>query len=177
MAEPRQVLMQVRQVLQPGATFILEYANKRNLKAILRYLLRRQSWNPFDPEPVEFTALNFDFHPKAVIAWLHEAGFTVERQLTVSHFRMETLKRLVPLKLLVFMDSLAQLTGNWWQLSPSVFLLANAIGDTPTAQPGTFFRCPACDYYPLRETSAGAECQNCSRKWPLEDGIYDFRQR
>lgn len=177
MAEPRQVLRQVRQVLQPEATFILEYANKHNLKAILRYLLRRQSWNPFNPEPVEFAALNFDFHPKAVIAWLHEAGFTIERQLTVSHFRMEALKRVVPLELLVSMDSLAQLTGNWWQLSPSVFLLANATGNTPTAQPGTFFRCPACDNFPLRETPVGAECLNCSRRWPLEDGIYDFRQR
>ena len=177
MAEPRQILMQVRQVLQPGATFILEYANKHNLKAILRYLFGRQSWNPFTSEPVEFAALNFDFHPKAINAWLREAGFTVERQLTVSHFRMNALKRVIPLKLLVSMDSLAQLTGNWWQLSPSVFLQAKAAGITPTAQPGMFFRCPACDNFPMRETSAGMECSNCSRGWPLEDGIYDFRQR
>ena len=177
MAEPRQILMQVRQVLQPEATIILEYANKRNLKAILRYLMGRQSWNPFSPEPVEFAELNFDFHPKTVIAWLREVGFTVERQLTVSHFRLGALKRLVPLDLLVSMDSLAQLTGDWWQLSPSVFLRAKAAGKTPTAQPGTFFRCPACDYFPLRETSAGAECPACARRWPLEDGIYDFRQK
>jgi len=176
MAEPQQILMQVRQVLQPEGTFILEYANKRNLKAILRYLVGRQSWNPFSLEPVEFAALNFDFHPKTVNDWLHEVGFTVERQLSVSHFRLGVLKRLVPLRLLVSMDSLAQLTGNWWQLSPSVFLRAKAVGKTPTAQPGTFFRCPACDYFPLRETSTGAECPACTRSWPLEDGIYDFRQ-
>jgi len=70
MADAPLALKQVRRVLQPGAVFILEYANKQNLKAILRFVLRRQTWSPFSPEPVEFTELNFDFHPKAVRAWL-----------------------------------------------------------------------------------------------------------
>ena len=61
--------------MQPGAIFILEFANKQNLKAILRYLLRRQSWSPFTLEPVEFAALNFDFHPQAVRDCLEAGGF------------------------------------------------------------------------------------------------------
>ena len=72
---------QVRNVLQPGATFILEYANKRNLKAILRYALRRQAWNPYGLDPVEFAPLNFDFHPRAVRGWLQDDGFQVEKIL------------------------------------------------------------------------------------------------
>ena len=47
MVEPRLALEQVRRVLQREAVFILEFANKRNLKSILRYALRRQNWNPF----------------------------------------------------------------------------------------------------------------------------------
>ena len=47
MAEPLKALSQVRDVLQPAATFVLEFANKRNLKSILRYWLGRQDWNPF----------------------------------------------------------------------------------------------------------------------------------
>ena len=50
--------------MQPGANFILEFANKRNMKSILRYALRRQTWSPFAPESVEFAPLNFDFHPR-----------------------------------------------------------------------------------------------------------------
>ena len=50
MAEPQQALAQVRRVLEPGATFILEYANKRNLKSMLRYLLRKQEWSPYTRE-------------------------------------------------------------------------------------------------------------------------------
>ena len=46
--------------------FILEYANKKNLKAILRWLLKKQDWSPFDKDPVEFSEMHFDFHPKTV---------------------------------------------------------------------------------------------------------------
>src|SRR5512140_2897697 len=37
MIEPRRALSQVRLVLQLNAVFILEYANKQNLKSVLRY--------------------------------------------------------------------------------------------------------------------------------------------
>jgi ubiquinone/menaquinone biosynthesis C-methylase UbiE len=47
MANAPLALAQVRRVLQPGGVFILEYANKQNLKAIIRYLLGRQDWSPF----------------------------------------------------------------------------------------------------------------------------------
>lgn len=175
MAEASRALGQIRKVLQPGATFILEFANKRHLKAILRYTLRRQSWSPFTPEPIEFAKLNFDFHPKTVRSWMRENNFAIERQLTVSHFRLGLLKRLLPLGLLVKMDSLAQLTGSWWQLTPSVFLRARAIGDSLCATPGTFFRCLECGHMPLDEEAETLECASCSRRWPIHEGIYDFR--
>ncbi len=176
MADAPRALSQVRQTLQPGAAFILEYANKQHLKAILRYLLRRQSWSPFSPEPVEFAELNFDFHPGSVRAWLGEAGFEVERQLTVSHFRLALLKRLVPVRWLVAMDSLAQLTGDWWQFTPSVFVRSMAIGETPRALPGELFRCPGCGYVPLERKADTLTCPGCAQQWGILDGIYDFRE-
>ncbi|MEA4906745.1 MAG: methyltransferase domain-containing protein [Anaerolineaceae bacterium] len=175
MAEPRQALSQVRAALQPEATFLLEFANKRNLKAVLRFALRRQSWNPFSPEPVEFAALNYDFHPGTVRAWLRLTGFVVERQLTVSHFRIGLFKKLLPLKLLVWMDSMAQLTGDLWQLSPSVFLRARSVGSSQPSVEGAFFRCPACGHTPLPDTPPLLTCPQCGRTYPVEDGIYDFR--
>jgi len=175
MSEARLALQQIRQALRPGAVFILEFANKHNLKAIARYTFRQQAWSPFTPEPVEFAALNFDFHPKTVRGWLEENSFHVERQLTVSHFRVGALKRLTPARLLVGMDALMQWTGNWWQLSPSVFVRAMATGDSPTAAPGTFFRCPECEYSPLEESPEAMVCQTCGRRWAIHDGIYDFR--
>jgi len=175
MADAPRALSQVRSVLQPGAAFILEYANKKNLKAVLRFALGRQKWNPFTHEPVEFAALNFDFHPAAVRGWLQDAGFSVERQLTVSHFRMGIFKKVLPLKLLVAMDSLAQLTGDWWQYSPSVFAACRASAAGEIAAEGTFFRCPACGHGPLADTPPEIVCPSCGRAYPVSNGIYDFR--
>ncbi len=104
MADPLAALRQVRHSMASGGIFVLEFANKRNLKSIARWLLRRQTWSPFDRAPVEFAELNFDFHPDAVTEWLRLAEFQVERRLTVSHFRLPRLKRLLPLPLLVGMD-------------------------------------------------------------------------
>jgi ubiquinone/menaquinone biosynthesis C-methylase UbiE len=168
-------LQQVHRVLQPGAAFILEFANKRNLKAILRYWLKKQSWSPFSLEPVEFATLNYDFHPVAVQNWLQQAGFSVQHLLTVSHFRVGLLKRLLPLRLLVALDRLAQGTGNWWQFTPSVFVRCTTGQGTPVAETGSFFRCLECGGERLLESPQYLECQACGQRWVIHDGIYDFR--
>lgn len=176
MADAPAALRQVRGALRRGGIFILEYASKRNLKAILRYLLRRQTWSPFTLEPVEFAPLNFDFHPRAVRAWLEEIGFEVQQVRTVSHFRVGLLKRLVPARLLAWLDGLLQPTGGLFQLTPSVFVRAAAVGGPESAPPGAFFRCPECGHTPLAEEKERLVCPACGRAWGVRDGIYDFRQ-
>jgi ubiquinone/menaquinone biosynthesis C-methylase UbiE len=116
MAAPEEALSQVKRVMAPQGVFILEFANKLNLKAMVRYLLKKQDWSPYSLDPVEFAELNFDFHPKAVRGYLDAVGFAIEKQLTVSHFRVGLLKRIVPLGLLVGLDSLLQWTGEWVQV-------------------------------------------------------------
>ena len=160
MAEPLKALAEVRDALMPGATFVLEFANKKNLKSILRYWTGRQEWNPFTPEPVEFARLNFDFHPRQVQAWCEQLGFRVERKLTVSHFRSQVLKRWLPLGLLTVLDAALQPTGSVWQLTPSVFYRLRAghgvartsVGDLTESQ---LFRCPECGHAPLAIVTDG----------------------
>jgi ubiquinone/menaquinone biosynthesis C-methylase UbiE/predicted RNA-binding Zn-ribbon protein involved in translation (DUF1610 family) len=180
MADAPKALSQVRQALQPGATFILEFANKRNLKSILRFGLGKQPWSPFTPEPVEFATLNFDFHPKTVFKWLDELGFTRERTLTVSHFRAEVLKRTLPASLLANIDGFFQPTGAWFQLTPSVFVKATAFGGTKREiplEPRSFFKCPSCGHTPLDEARDGQPvCPTCGKTWGYKDNIYDFRE-
>jgi len=177
MADAPAALRQVRAVLEPGAAFILEYANKRNLKAILRYLLRRQAWSPYGREPVEFAKLNFNFHPRAIRAWLNGLAFRTEKALSVSTFRVGILKRTVPTGILVGMDSLLQWTGGVLPLSPSVFLRARAVGENPpAAAPGAFFKCPACGSAPLEQKKDALACPGCKQKWGIKDGIYDFKE-
>ena len=179
MADAPKALGEIRKVLGPGATFILEYANKLNIKAILRYWLGKQEWSPFTREPVEFVELNFDFHPMAVRAWLRELGFDVRRTLTLSHFRLGLLKRLVPTGILVVLDSLAQWTGALWQLSPSVFVRADLAGKRSDSVPELvkqWFKCPACEESPLTTKKDRLHCPSCSADWAIRNGIYDFKE-
>lgn len=166
-------LTKINVALKSGAVFILEYANKLNLKAILRYALKKQTWSPYSLEPVEFVELNFDFHPKAIRNWLAETGYKLERQLTVSHFRIGFLKKLFPASFLAAMDSAASRTGEWWQLTPSVFTRStvNAKVTTPGA---SFFCCPACGA-DLPDTPPELVCPKCGKRYPVTGGIYDFR--
>ncbi len=174
MADPRLALQNVRDVLAENAVFILEFANKRNIKAIARWLARKQKWNPFDHEQVEFVKLNFDFHPKAIRALLKESGFRLEKQLAVSFFRSNWFKNHIPHDRLVRIDSFLQPTGTWAQITPSVFSRTIAMGSSPTPDKKDFFRCPICAY-PLPEAGSSQTCPGCGHAWEYRDGIYEFR--
>jgi SAM-dependent methyltransferase len=179
MADAPRALVQIRDTLQPGSVFVLEFASKLNLKSILRFWSGRQKWSPFTREPVEFAALNFDFHPKAIRGWLEGLGFDIDRTLTVSHFRWDLLKRFVPTGVLVVLDSLAQWTGSLWQLTPSVFMRAGLGGEEKKLVPGEivrWFRCPTCGSSPLENHHNFLQCPSCGRQWAVREGIYDFRE-
>lgn len=174
-ADAPAVLAGVADILAPAGTFVLEFASKRNLKAVLRYLLGRQSWSPFDQQPVEFAELNFDFHPAWIRHHLARAGLCVERVRAVSYFRLGILKRTLPFATLVALDRLLQPTGAICQLSPSLFLRAAAGPEKPAAPAGAFFRCTGCGSAALRETSDHLACTACGTVFPRRDGLYDFR--
>ena len=172
------LFQQLARISHPAGCYILEFASKQHLKAILRYWLRRQRWSPFLPEPVEFAALNFDFHPRWIHRQLVTAGFSPQRMLTVSHYRIPLLKRLVPTRILVTLDRMAQRTGDLWQLTPSVFV---GSGSPPTGKPAEykrFFACPECGT-PLGDLDDNfLICSHaaCGKRWSFVDGIYDFKE-
>lgn len=176
LADAPAALKQIRAVLQPNAVFILEFANKLNLKAIARWFLRRQTWNPFDPAPVEFVALNFDFHPRTMLSWLREACLAPSAIRALSYFRLPLLKRLIPNRVLVALDVVLQPTGQFIQLAPSLFVRAQAVGDSPLAPPNHFFRCPECGGVELNDNGDHLHCSGCGRRWAVRDGIYDFKE-
>jgi ubiquinone/menaquinone biosynthesis C-methylase UbiE len=180
MADAPAALRQVHSVLQPGGVFILEFANKQNWKAILRFLFRKQNWNPFKLEPVEFMPLNFDFHPKAIKNYLRETGFQEDKVLTVSHFRIELLKKIFPTSLLVNLDSIFQWTGSFMRFTPSIFVSAKEIQKKRSIKSLSkdimaYFKCPHCEHTPLSRTETKILCDNCLQYWKIVDGIIDFR--
>ncbi len=170
------VLRELRRILRPGGTLVLEYANKRHLKAVLRYWLGRGP-NPFDPRPREFAYLNFGFHPSYICAQLAEAGFAVEVERAVSTFRLPRLKRLVPPALLAGLDGALQRPLAPLRLSPSIFQRCLAVGDGGQPSPGRpLFRCPNCHSIDLQADDPDRLiCGGCGTPWLVIDGIHRFR--
>ncbi|MEK7440402.1 MAG: class I SAM-dependent methyltransferase [Chloroflexota bacterium] len=189
LVEPLAALKEIKSTLAEGGAFILEFANKQNLKSILRYALRQQSWSPFSPEPVEFVKLNFDFHPQTMRQWIREAGFEIKAQRSVSHYRIGALKKIVPPTLLAALDGAVQPTGEWIQFAPSVFIKAEVRSqesgvrsksprdesNLQAKRPTSIFVCPICKGE-LQKESDYFQCSACGKKWGIRNGIYDFKE-
>jgi SAM-dependent methyltransferase len=164
---------EVARVLPSVGSYLLEFANKRHLKAIARHLTRRQVENPFDERPYEFVPLNWDFHPAHIERAMRAAGLFIAARRAVSQFRLPALKRLVGPASLARVDAafggpLAPLA-----LAPSQFVRAVRHGAPPAVD--GLWRCPACGHEPLVETGDAVPCPSCGRVWPIVDGVYIFR--
>ncbi len=172
------VLAQIEGVLSDKANFILEYANKRNLKAMLRHLLGLNAWNPYTLSPVEFVELNFNFHPEYIERQVRDCGFELRTTIPVSWLRLGLIKRALPTGLLVRLDAALQGTG--WRLSPSVFLdlrLKKGSGTEVVAassDPLTFLKCPLTGSQLRRE--GDALVTRSGLRWGIKQGVFDFRQ-
>lgn len=176
LADVPAALRQIARVMRPEGTFVLEFANKRHLKNILRYFLHRGP-NPFTPLPYEFSHLHFDFHPAWVQARLAEAGFSILQRRSVSLLRQPWLKRHLPLKALVTVDGALQRPLARLALGPSQFLQVRLQKEGPAewVPREQLFLCPACGHWPLECQENGARCATCGTFWPREKGIWVFK--
>ena len=172
-------LQQVARVIRPQGCFVLEFANKRHLKNVLRHLLGRTApeANPFRREPYEFASLHYDFHPAWIAEQLERAGLVVQRRLSVSLFRVGALKRLVPAASLARVDGALQSLTASWMPAPSVFVRSAVPkpGPSDVVPVGRLFRCPSCQHEPLVRGDGGLRCPGCGATWPVQDGIYVFK--
>ncbi|MBP7600894.1 MAG: class I SAM-dependent methyltransferase [Thermoflexales bacterium] len=175
LADPPAALAQIRAAMAPGGVFVLEYANKRNLKAIARYALGRQTWSPYTPEPVEFVKLNFDFHPRYVERALRAAGFGPGRSLAVSYLRAGPLKRVLPVQAMVAVDAALQLSAPLGALSPSVFVRNTVPGAAVADADRARFVSPRSGA-PLRRDGDVMICDADGTRWRVSGNFYDFKE-
>lgn len=166
---------ELARIAAPSGYYVLEFANKHNLKAMLRYALGRQIWSPFDLAPVEFAPLNFDFHPAWVRRHLLAAGFAPGPGLGVSYFRLAWLKRQMPVNWLARLDGWLQPLGRWLPVAPSQFVRSAAPSAGRPSLPGLFFACPRCRTPLTAPPAERLVCAGCQAQWTFEDGLYNFK--
>ena len=164
---------EVARTLRAGGAYVLEFANKRNLKAILRHWTGRQAEDPFSLEPYEFVPLNWNHHPQRVIDSLNRAGLPPIAQRSVSLFRLDGLKQRMSVPALARADDLMAGPLAPLGLSPSQFVRALKTIGGGTAH--GLWCCPICKTEPLQEASDAVPCPTCGRRWPIIDGVYIFR--
>ncbi len=173
------LMSQIKDVLSARGRLILEYANKRHLKAIFRHALGRNGWNPYTLEPIEFVELNFNFHPDYIQAQVSQSGFSIRQTVPISWFRLALLKRCLPTGFLAGLDALLQRTA--WRVSPSIFLdlqlkdsAAAKPFDSRSDSPLALFRCPQSHTALRREGQT--LISETGVRWGIYDGVFDFRQ-
>lgn len=183
LADVSTALQQIQRVLHSDSTAILEYANKRNLKAMLRWAVKQQSWSPYALEPVEFVELNFDFHPEWMDEQFKRTSLQNTKQFGVSHFRLPALKKIVGTKILSKLDSALFSIGGKIPIAPSVFVqleasaLAKQDVNIDTDDLSALFSCPTCQIATLSHNNNKLICSSCNSAYSQTNGIWDFKVR
>lgn len=165
---------EIARVARPNGTYVLEHANKRHIKAILRYWLKRGP-SPFTLEPLEFVKLNFDFHPRYIADNLRAVNFVAQERRAVSMFRITALKRVMPANILAALDGVLQSPISNLNLSPSIFIHAQSQKSGAPILNDALWRCVACGSTDIAEARDVLTCRACGRAYPIVDGIIDFK--
>lgn len=167
---------EIERVMEKDSTFILEYANKRNIKAILRWITGRQKWNPFTHDMIEFVEGNADNHPATVEKCVKDHHFSIEKTLSVSNLRIGALKKNPKnLNWMLKVEDFLQGFAAPLKLSPSVFMKLKQTEGSAYDEKSAIWRCPACGKAHMIETDEAMTCPDCGRVYPKVDGIYNFR--
>jgi SAM-dependent methyltransferase len=123
--DPDAAFREIARVIRPGGTLVLEYANKRHLKAMLRQVLGfGGKWDPRSLSPFAWKPLHVVRHPRDVARRLSSAGFQIEAERTASLFRWSWLSHHVPLSWLMTVERPLQTLLAPLMPGPSVWVRA-----------------------------------------------------
>ena len=123
------MIKEVQRVLKPNGFFIMEYANKRHLKNLLEAFFKRD-WQNFanhTPEKIKTRPTSFPFfnyHPNQIRTLLLSHDFEILKRLSVSNFRFPLIKKILPVKFLLFLDKICSPVASYYRSGPSIFVLA-----------------------------------------------------
>lgn len=174
-ADIPQAFEQVARVVRPRGCYLTDFANKKHLKAIVKWAVRRTDYNPFDDAPYEFVKLNFDYHPDYIAKNLQRVGFHVQQSLAVSTFRVGALKRYLPESLLVSLDDALQRPTAKLAIAPSIFYRAESEKQGDAHLNDALWRCVKCGGEKTTPQENLLRCEECGTEYHQIDGIWEMK--
>lgn len=170
---------EVQRILRNNGSLILEFANKRNLKNILKFFLRKIEISPFTAVPYQVGETILNFHPHQIKRQLKSEKFEIKKQLSVSNFRISFLKKHFSIRFLLFWEKAFQYLFSFIGWGPSIFLkaiLADDIEDSPEFDFREILICPGCRNGKLIfKQDSRIICEKCGSIFSIDKGIYDFQ--
>lgn len=125
--DPKESIAEIRRILKPGGLFVLEFANSRHFKSRWKRDAS-QRHKSLAPVPVNGSSVGgvpfVNHHPQAMYNALIFQGFVIERVLSVSNMRSPILKRLLPMRVLLWIEGLTQHIFSRFYFGPSIFIRA-----------------------------------------------------
>lgn len=121
---------EAHRVLKPGGFLILEFANKIHLKSTIKAIFKRKLGYLLSHAPENISSKKsvpfFNYHPSHIKSMLIINGFKIKKTFSVSNFRNPVFKKLIPLSVLLFLESHLSLLTSHLSLfpGPSIFILA-----------------------------------------------------
>lgn len=168
---------EIARATRPQGTYLTDFANKRHLKALVKYHLgKTNGMNPYALEPYEFVKLNFDYHPQYIRENLERVGFEIRVTRGVSIFRIGALKRFAPTSLLVSLDANLQSPISALQITPSIFFKTESAKNGEPRLNENLWRCVKCGAEKISVDGATMQCAACGAKFFQTDGIWELKK-
>lgn len=188
---PTEYFKEMGRVMHNDSTYVQEFANKVNLKAVLRALLHFNfdifSIQPYQqPTKSNFEgtkkgeeALFFNFHPQYVENMLKEEHFILKEKYGCSYLRSALLKKLLGDEKLLKIEYLLQKLLHSTNIPPSIIFETerkevSLTNSKSLKKLSDILVCPAC-HSNLKFEKNIASCAYCEARYLKKDNIWDFR--
>lgn len=187
--DPEGYFEAVSKILSNKSVFIQEIPNKVHLKAKLKWLLKGKlkmlNTQPYrqpskNTEGSKDKGIFLNFHPKHVKQMMQNVGFTNFKKSGASYLRVPVLKKILPLKTLLILETIAQSLFKPTNIAPSIFFKATLkkeamdnIKDTNISQ---ILCCPKCNSeLNIRKNTATCKNKNCANRYQKHSTVWDLR--